>query len=236
MNFESVKELEEFFNKEGIFPINAFKVQGEMPEYIISGENKFKKMVEFIKQKEIKTVIYQDLVINEEEYHISNDEIEYLIGEKTTEFLKEYGYLENLYSVIEQHNKEVKNHLGLLDSYKLEVINEGVVYSVTISNFGINYPEVMLENFLSNYESELEEYGQKQREQGYEKRKNLFKEKERKKQEAIESLIQGHIDEVRSLPNKPARTEHMARIAEAKGLDVYRKDITMALDLVLSKK
>lgn len=236
MNFESVKELEEFFNKEGIFPINAFKVQGEMPEYIISGENKFNKMIEFIKQKEIKTVIYQDLVINEEEYHISNDEIEYLIGEKTTEFLKEYGYLENLYSVIEQHNKEVKNHLGLLDSYKLEVINEGVVYSVTISNFGINYPEVMLEDFLSNYESELEEYGQKQREQGYEKRKNLFKEKERKKQEAIESLIQEHIDEVRSLPNKPARTEHMARIAEAKGLDVYRKDITMALDLVLSKK
>ncbi|WP_142395951.1 hypothetical protein [Bacillus sp. MYb209] len=207
-----------------------------MPEYVLSGENKFEKMLQFIKQNEIKTVIYQAFVINEEEYLIPNDAIEYLIGENTMEFLKEYGYIDGLYSAIDQHNKVVKNHLGLLDAYLLDVINEGVLYRVTMSNFDIDPAEGMVEDFLSNYESEIEEYSQKLREQGYEKRKNLFKEKERKKQEAIESLIQDHIEEVKALPNKPSRIEHLARIAEEKGIDVYKKDIILALDLVLNQK
>ncbi|QDD86934.1 hypothetical protein FORC087_144 (plasmid) [Bacillus cereus] len=211
-------------------------VEGDMPTYMLSGENQFEKMVEFIKQKEIKTVTYQPFVINEEEYFIPDDAIENLIDENTMEFLKEYGYIEGLDSAIDHHNKVVKNHLGLLDAYLLDVINEGVLYRVAMSNFDIDTAEGMIEAFLSNYEFELEGYDQKLREQGYEKRKNLFKEKERKKQEAIESLIQEHIDEVRSLPNKPARAEHIARIAEEKGIDVYKKDIIMALDLVLIKK
>lgn len=64
----------------------------------------------------------------------------------------------------------------------------------------------------------------------------MFKEKERKKQAAIESLIQEHIKEVKALPNKPSRTEYLVRIAEEKGIDVCKKDIIMALDLVLNKK
>ncbi|PGZ07901.1 hypothetical protein COE30_15175 [Bacillus cereus] len=236
MNFKSVNELEEFFNEKGIFPMNAFKIKGEMPEVLITGENNFDKMLQFIKLNEIKTVMYQAFIINEEEYFIPDDSIEYLIGEKTMEFLDKYGYKEGLHSAIEQHNKIVKNHLGLLDAYLLDVINEGVLYRVTMSNYDIDPAEGMIEDFLSNYESEIEEYGQKLREQSNEKRRNLFKEKERKKQEAIESLIQEHIKAVKALPNKPSRAEYLVRIAEEKGVDVYKKDIIMALDLVLNKK
>ncbi|WP_088362922.1 hypothetical protein [Bacillus cereus] len=236
MNFNSIKELEGFFSEQNIFPMSAFKVKGDMAEYVLSGDNKFEKMLQFIKLNEIKTVIYQAFVINEEEYLITDDAVESLIGENIMQFLKEYGYMEGLYSAIEQHNKVVENHLGLLDAYIIDVINNGVLYRVSNSNFDIDPAEGMIEEFLSYYESEIEEYGQKLREQGYEKRRNLFKEKEREKQEAIETLIQDCIEEVKALPNKPARTEFLARIAEEKGLDVFKKDITMALDLVLSKK
>lgn len=64
----------------------------------------------------------------------------------------------------------------------------------------------------------------------------MAREKERKTKEVIENLIKEHIEEVKSLPNKPARVKYMVRIAEKKGISVYKKDITMLLDIVFNKK
>lgn len=236
MDFKNVNELENFFIEQDIFPMEAIKLQGDGTEVLLGGENRFEKMLQFIKRNEIKTVLYQAYIVNEEDYLISNDMIEDLIDEDTIEFLRENGNMESLYSIIKQHNKQVKEHLGLLDTYIIEVINEGILYRVGTTNFGIDTPEVVIEDFLSNYESDMEEYQNELRHQNFEERMNLRREQERKTKEALENLITENIDQLKSLPNKPSRIEYMTRVAEEKGIRVYKKDITMSLDILLSKK
>ncbi|PGM89299.1 hypothetical protein [Bacillus cereus] len=236
MDFKNVNDLENFFIEQDIFAMEALKLEGDITEVLLVGENRFEKMLQFIKRNEIKTVLYQSYIVNEEDYFIPNDMIEDLMDEDTIEFLKENGYMENLWSVISQHNKQVKKHLGLLDSYIIEVINEGVLYRVGTTNFGIDTPEVVIEDFLSNYESDMEEYQNELRHQNFEERMNSRREQERKTKEALENLITENIDQLKSLPNKPSRIEYMTRIAEEKGIRVFKKDITMSLDILLSKK
>ncbi|WP_144499566.1 hypothetical protein [Bacillus sp. FDAARGOS_235] len=97
-------------------------------------------------------------------------------------------------------------------------------------------PEVVIEDFLSNYESDMEEYQNELRHQNFAKRMNLRREQERKTKEALENLITENIDQLKSLPNKPSRIEYITRSAEEKGIRVFKKDITMSLDILLSKK
>ncbi|EJR57087.1 hypothetical protein IIO_05167 [Bacillus cereus VD115] len=100
MNFKSVNELEGFFNEKGIFPMNAFKIKGEMPEVLITGENNFDKMLQFIKLNEIKTVMYQAFIINEEEYEITED----MSKETIKEFLLDFPLLSIISSNLIESN------------------------------------------------------------------------------------------------------------------------------------
>ena len=54
MDFKNVNDLENFFIEQDIFAMEALKLEGDITEVLLVGENRFEKMLQFIKRNEIK--------------------------------------------------------------------------------------------------------------------------------------------------------------------------------------